>query len=303
MDRVMLELKLGQEETYQSFTRTIESVNVIVATYRDELLGDVQVSPPKGTVCFGSGLHGWGFTLTRFAAIYAAKFGVEKEKLMERLWGDNYFDSETKKWVKSSTSKSGKQLPRAFCQFILDPIFKLFETIMNGEKGKYEKMLTSLKITLATDEKDLVEKQLLKVVMRKFLPLADALLDMMVQHLPSPLVAQRYRVENLYEGPMDDESAMAIRNCDPNGPLMMYVSKMVPTSDKGRFYAFGRVFAGTIKTGQKVRIMGPNYVPGKKDDLFIKNIQRTVLMMGRYVEPIEDCPCGNTIGLVESINS
>merc|ERR1712188_201798 len=75
-------------------------------------------------------------------------------------------------------------------------------------------------------------------------------------------------------------------------------SKMVPTSDKGRFYAFGRVFAGTVKTGQKVRIMGPNYVPGKKDDLVIKSIQRTVLMMGRTTEAIEDCPCGNTIALV-----
>jgi len=73
---------------------------------------------------------------------------------------------------------------------------------------------------------------------------------------------------------------------------------MVPTSDKGRFYAFGRVFSGTVKTGSKVRIMGPNYVPGKKTDLFVKNIQRTVLMMGRYVEPIEDIPCGNTVGLV-----
>jgi elongation factor 2 len=79
---------------------------------------------------------------------------------------------------------------------------------------------------------------------------------------------------------------------------MLYVSKMIPTSDKGRFYAFGRVFSGKCSTGQKVRIMGPNYQPGKKDDLFIKNIQRTVLMMGRYTEPIEDCPCGNTIGLV-----
>merc|ERR1712054_312385 len=90
----------------------------------------------------------------------------------------------------------------------------------------------------------------------------------------------------------------AIAACDPNGPLMLYISKMVPTSDKGRFYAFGRVFAGTVKTGQKVRIMGPNYVPGKKDDLVIKSIQRTVLMMGRTTEAIEDCPCGNTIALV-----
>ena len=81
-------------------------------------------------------------------------------------------------------------------------------------------------------------------------------------------------------------------------PLMMYISKMVPTSDKGRFYAFGRVFSGTVATGQKVRIMGPNYVPGKKEDLYTKSIQRTILMMGRYVEAIEDVPCGNIAGLV-----
>ena len=78
----------------------------------------------------------------------------------------------------------------------------------------------------------------------------------------------------------------------------MYISKMVPTSDKGRFYAFGRVFSGTVATGQKVRIMGPNYVPGKKEDIYVKPIQRTVLMMGRIVEPIEDVPCGNIVGLV-----
>ena len=34
---------------------------------------------------------------------------------------------------------------------------------------------------------------------------------------------------------------------------MMYVSKMIPTSDKGRFVAFGRVFSGTVSTGKKVR--------------------------------------------------
>jgi translation elongation factor EF-G len=34
---------------------------------------------------------------------------------------------------------------------------------------------------------------------------------------------------------------------------MMYISKMIPTSDKGRFVAFGRVFAGTVATGKKVR--------------------------------------------------
>lgn len=61
---------------------------------------------------------------------------------------------------------------------------------------------------------------------------------------------------------------------------MVYISKMVPTSDKGRFYAFGRVFSGSVSTGLKVRIMGPNYVPGKKEDLCCKPIQRLVSAFG-----------------------
>merc|ERR550514_2341562 len=116
--------------------------------------------------------------------------------------------------------------------------------------------------------------------------------------VPSPKTAQKYRVENLYEGPMDDTAADAMRACDRLGPLMMYVSKMVPTSDKGRFYAFGRVFSGTIATGQKVRIQGPSYKPGGKEGLSLKTIQRTLLMMGRTTEMIPDVPCGNTVALV-----
>jgi len=63
-----------------------------------------------------------------------------------------------------------------------------------------------------------------------------------------------------------------MRNCDPKGPLMMYVSKMVPTTDRNRFFAFGRVLSGTIESGQKVRIMGPNYKAGSKADLYEKTI-------------------------------
>merc|ERR1712136_399306 len=66
----------------------------------------------------------------------------------------------------------------------------------------------------------------------------------------------------------------------------------------GRFYAFGRVFSGTVATGQKVRIQGPHYRPGGKEDLNVKSIQRTVLMMGRATEQITDVPCGNTVALV-----
>ena len=298
VDRALLELQVSKEDLFQSFSRTIESVNVIISTYHDVALGDVQVYPEKGTVAFGSGLHGWGVTLRQFAARYAKKFGVDKDKMMVKLWGDNYFNPATKKWSTKSTDADGKPLERAFNVFVLDPIFRIFDAVMNFKKDDVTKICEKLDVKLAQDERELEGKALLKVVMRKFLPAGDSLLEMIVINLPSPATAQRYRVETLYEGPMDDESAIGIRDCDPNGPLVCYISKMVPTSDKGRFYAFGRIFSGTVRAGPKIRIQGPNYVPGKKDDLYVKSVQRTVLMMGRYVEPIEDCPAGNIIGLV-----
>merc|ERR1712112_295593 len=148
------------------------------------------------------------------------------------------------------------------------------------------------------EELQMEGKPLMKVVMRTWLPAGEAMFMMICIHLQSPVTAQKYRTEMLYEGPADDEAAVAMKTCDPNGPLMMYISKMVPTSDKGRFYAFGRVFSGKIATGLKTRIMGPNYVPGKKEDLYEKSIQRTILMMGGKVEAIEDVPAGNICGLV-----
>jgi len=297
VDRALLELQLPAEELYQAFCRSIESVNVIVAMYNDEALGDVQVDPCAGTVAFGSGLHQWAFTLKRFAKTYGAKFNVSEDKMMSKLWGDWFFDAKGSKWV---TSDKGGTLERAFCQFIATPITTLFEAIMAEKTGKVNKMLKAVGVELKSEEKELKGKQLLKRVMQKWLPAGDAVLEMIVLQLPSPVKAQAYRVDTLYDGPLDDKTATAIRECDtrPGAPLCMYISKMVPTSDKGRFYAFGRVFSGTIATGQKVRIMGPNYVSGKKSELWIKNIQRTVIMMGRYTEQVADIPAGNTCALV-----
>merc|ERR1712084_186067 len=299
VDRCILEMQMEPEDMYSRFRKSMEDVNVIIATYNDALMGDASVGPEKGTVAFGSGLHGWGFNIERFAKIYASKMGVDKEKMMKRLWGDSFFNAKKKTWTNVQQPEGcDKPLERAFCQFIMTPINSLMTAIMQDNKEKYEKMMTTLQITLKGDDKHLTGKALMKRTMQLWINAADTLLQMLVTKLPSPRVAQKYRVENLYEGPMDDEAANAIRACDKDKGLMMYVSKMIPTSDKGRFYAFGRVFSGTIATGQKVRIQGPHYKPGGKEDLNIKNIQRTVLMMGRTTEQIADVPCGNTVALV-----
>jgi len=296
MDRALLELQLEQEDLYQTFQRIVENVNVIIATYNDDdgPMGEVRVNTTKGSVGFGSGLHGWAFTLKQFAEMYADKFKIDVNKLMARLWGDNFFNSTTKKWAKQKEADN----KRSFNMYVLDPIYKVFAAIMGYKKEDTANLLEKLNIKLKPEDQDKDGKNLLKVVMRTWLPAGETLLQMIAIHLPSPVTAQKYRMEMLYEGPHDDEAAIAIKTCNPDGPLMMYISKMVPTSDKGRFYAFGRVFSGRVATGMKARIMGPNYVPGKKEDVAEKAIQRTILMMGRYTEAIEDVPCGNICGLV-----
>ena len=122
-------------------------------------------------------------------------------------------------------------------------------------------------------------------VMSKWLNAADNIIEMIILHLPSPKMAQEYRISHLYTGPLDDISAKSMITCDPKGPLMIYISKMVikllinyriynilkflnfkklfmninlkmiikilfkqiQKNDKsGRFFAFGRIFSGIL---------------------------------------------------------
>ncbi|KAJ2448457.1 translation elongation factor 2, partial [Coemansia sp. RSA 2424] len=183
---------------------------------------------------------------------------------MAKLWGDNFYDSHTKTWSTQSSNATGKNTDRGFNLLVLDPIYKLFGASLEGDADKALALADKLGIILTAKERTLADKALLTAIMGKYLPVADA------------LMAQSYRCNGLYEGPQDNKSAAGIRACDANGPLVLYVSRMVPASDKGRFYAFGRVFSGTVKTGQK----------------------STVIMMGSSIESIDDCPAGNIVGLV-----
>ena len=298
VDRAVLELQLDGEAMYQNFHRVIQRVNVIVSNFAQPDMGNVELDPTIGNVAFGSGKDCWGFTLKIFADLYSKKFGIAWEKMMKKLWGDNYFDAKNKVWRSDDTDKDGNPLKRAFVMFIMEPIVKISKACVEMNNEVIDKLLGTIGVKLTSEERELQGKKLLKVIMQRWIDASEAVLEMMVEHLPSPKVAQKYRYKYLYEGPEDDECAIAMKNCDSNGPLMMYVSKMVPTSDKGRFYAFGRVFSGKIAIGQKVRIMGPGYEPGKKKDLYEKTVQRTVLMMGRKTEFVPDVPCGNTCALV-----
>lgn len=165
IDRGILELQVEGETMYQNFQRVIENANVIISTYEAEDMGDgQQVDPTKGTVAFGSALFGWAFTLTRFARIYSDKFKVDFEKMMVKLWGDNFYDAKGKKWKTEEIADDGTALKRCFVQFIMEPIIRLCRNIMDNNREAVYKMLTHLEINLKPEDKEKQGKDLFKAV-------------------------------------------------------------------------------------------------------------------------------------------
>ena len=93
-----------------------------------------------------------------FASMYVKKFGISEDKLMKRLWGDNFFNAKEKKWEKEPGSGD-----RGFVKFCLAPIFQVFETCMKKPKEEALALAEKMGVKLTTEEKDNQEKSLLKV--------------------------------------------------------------------------------------------------------------------------------------------
>jgi len=89
-------------------------------------------------------------------------------------------------------------------------VLQVFEFCMKKPKEDALALAEKIGVKLTVEDKDNQEKQLMKVIMRKWLPAGDALLQMITIHLPSPVTAQKYRMELLYEGPNDDEAAIGM---------------------------------------------------------------------------------------------
>ena len=75
--------------------------------------------------------------------------------MMLKLWGDNFFDAPAKKWRTDGETEDGKPIRRAFAQFIMDPICKLCQAIIDGNQDQYMKMLKTLDLELSQDDKKL----------------------------------------------------------------------------------------------------------------------------------------------------
>jgi len=123
--------------------------------------------------------------------------------------------------------------------------------------------------------------------LRKKAPLHVIVLDMVVKHLPNPLVAQRYRIPHLWRGDVNSEIGQAMMNCDPKGKMTMIVTKIIIDKHAGEV-STGRVWSGTVRTGQEVYLIGAKRKA---------RIQQVGIYMGPERINMEEVPAGNIVAV------
>ena len=118
--------------------------------------------------------------------------------------------------------------------------------------------------------------------------LHSAVLGMVVKHLPSPLVSQKYRIPTIWTGDLQSEEGKAMMNCDPKGPIAMMVNDVAVDPHAGDV-ATGRIYSGTIRRGTLVKLIGM-----QKD----VSVQQVCLYMGPERITVDEIPAGNIAAIV-----
>lgn len=88
---------------------------------------------------------------------------------------------------------------------------------------------------------------------------------------------------------------MEISDCNSKGPSVMYVSHFVTCNDYTRIACFGRVFAGSISEGQKVRALASSHMSDKDDGCSIVAVQGVCTILGRNLVTIDRGSSGSLV--------
>jgi len=301
MDRLILELNLPPADAYFKLKHVVEEVNTLIENTIPGKGEKRRVSPEKGNVAFACSTMDWCFTLPSFAKMYADSHeGVHAADFARRLWGDVFYNPSSRKFTRRGTEERSK---RSFVHFVLEPIYKLYSHTISQPPEELRGILGSLDIHLKPSQYKSNAKDLMKAVCSQFFGGANGFVDMVVQHIPSPVEGARRTLERYYTGPLDKDTAMAMDRCDQNGPLVVHVTKLFNTSDAASFNAFGRVMSGICRPGQQVRVLGEGYTLEDEEDMVEATIGDTWIAEARYNVSTSGVPAGNWVLLSGVDNS
>ncbi|MEG3224957.1 MAG: elongation factor EF-2 [Methanobacteriales archaeon Met13] len=132
------------------------------------------------------------------------------------------------------------------------------------------------------EQKELAEK----------VPLSEVLLGMVVEHLPSPDIAQKYRVPNIWQGDIESEEGQGMINTDPEGPLAVMVTDVSIDKHAGEI-ATGRVYGGTLEKSDEIFFVGSH---GKA------RTQQVGVYFGPERVNTDKVPAGNIVAITGARN-
>lgn len=284
LDRLCLELRIPPTDGYHKIRHIIDSANEILSPYRVPKL-----SPSRGNVAFASSCERVCFTLKQFARMYIAanggarkRFPLTETQLARRLWGDVYFDTETRKFSDRASSNSR----RSFVEFILEPFYKLHTAVLSediedltkflkrnrllGDKWSEEEGTTSGSVQKERLDVDL--KAMLREVNGSAFGMGSmtGFVEMVVEHIRSPFEATERKLQLMSksEAEGEDQSQQAsntwrdaVASCDASSDAVMtaYVGKLIPDEKGEHFDCLARILSGTLSEGDKLRVLGDGY--------------------------------------------
>ncbi|KAF0719611.1 Aste57867_905 [Aphanomyces stellatus] len=283
---------LSHETCCTSLRRSIDIVDDTILPIHPDRPSDGHSTP----ILIGSALHRWGFALDR--SIGALDTGdPQHDKLLQTLWSKDDNATPTNAGLACDIISTPAPFWHASWK-TLALMFQLWHDIVVDCKPSQEVLSSlprALDLDLHDDDGDAPRhgEAYFHRLMRAWLPLDQAILDAVVRHVPSPVAAQRNRVDLLYEGPMDDACAAGIRACNPTSPMVMHVASMVPSSVRGRYMGFGRVYAGDLTTDQRVHVLRPDRNHPRR----ATRVDRIVVFLQKYDLSVAHVPAGNLCGV------
>jgi len=119
-------------------------------------------------------------------------------------------------------------------------------------------------------------------------PLHQVLLDIVIHHLPNPLVAQKMRIPVIWKGDLTTGVGKAMMECKESGPVAYMITKIIVDPQAGEVAA-GRLFSGKIARGQELWVSG---MPQPQ------RVQTVALIVGPDRIPVDEIDAGNVVAAI-----
>ncbi len=126
--------------------------------------------------------------------------------------------------------------------------------------------------------------------LKKTMPLNDAIFEVAINQIPSPLEAQGYRITKIWDGQVGSKVGKALTKCSDDGPAVVYVTH-IRSDSNGDTIATGRLFSGKVRKGDRLHLV---------DALVKTEVKHVAIDMGIFHEEVAEVSAGNLASLILS---